>query len=240
MSDDLVKKIKIGSKPSFASRAEVVKADGGHRSLDDVMNEAKGLDSGSNVRAANRIGLMLDCSGSMREHDHSPMPKIEMLKTGMQGFLNAMDWSNSKVAMYTFPSDERDLSLTNAAPILQLRLNDLEGDGGTPLGRSMAKILERESMTRAVIVSDGEADSRCEEEAREFREAGIPIDCVHIGTSTKGERTLQQIAEITGGKYIKFTDLSSFSGAMKYLAPKFRALLNSTRAAGILGATEVK
>jgi hypothetical protein len=74
-----------------------------------------------------------------------------------------------------------------------------------------------------------------------FKEAGVPIDCVHIGSSTGGESTLKEIAERTGGVFMKFTDVGNFAKNFKYLTPGYYGQLTSGAiSAAALGATEIK
>ena len=112
--------------------------------------------------------------------------------------------------------------------------------GGTPMCEAMRDMLHNESLTRGVIVSDGEAtDGDPTRMAYEYKEAGIPIDCVHIGGDVRGEQTMKDIASITGGYFIKFTDVNNFSQNFKYLTPRYRGLLAEPGAARLLGASEV-
>jgi Mg-chelatase subunit ChlD len=109
-------------------------------------------------------------------------------------------------------------------------------------------------MTRGVIVSDGAATDwrdyfsneeddikgNVDEILLKYKEAGIPIDCVHISLGTSGEELLRRIAATTGGIFIKFTDVSAFAQAFGYLAPGFRAMLTDGRvSASDIGAREL-
>jgi Mg-chelatase subunit ChlD len=192
------------------------------------------------LKCTNRLALMLDVSGSM---DGS---KIESLRQAVTGFVSACDFSDTSLAYEPFgddyPSTNR-LSLTSVQPMLMTTAMMLQSCGSTPMARAMDYVINTYSITRAVLVSDGEPDSTqaCYDSAAQFREAGIMIDCVHIGNSTSGEACLRRIAEITGGQYIKFTDVTSFSKSFKYLTPKFYAMLTSGGVtAADLGAKELK
>jgi hypothetical protein len=111
------------------------------------------------------------------------------------------------------------------------------------MAEAMNYALINYSLTRAVLVSDGQPDSepKAYDEAHNFKAAELPCDCVHIGNETCGEDCLRRIAEITGGQYIKFTDIASFSRSFKYLTPAFYAQLTSGNVtAAQLGAKEIK
>jgi hypothetical protein len=108
---------------------------------------------------------------------------------------------------------------------------------------AMRRVRDNVSVTRCVLVSDGQADftQPCLDTARDFAEFECPIDTVHIGSDTSGEQLLKEIAKITGGLFIKFTDLDSFSKSFKFLAPATRMMLAANNdIARMLGATEVK
>jgi hypothetical protein len=131
--------------------------------------------------------------------------------------------------------------LTNIHAFLQADVDSLRACGGTPMACAMGRSFSDNSLTRGIIVSDGEADSpqQAKDIARKWKEADIPIDTVHIGRDTSGEQLLKEIAEITGGMFIKFDNVENFAKAFKYLAPAYRAMLGSGSAA-MLGAKEVQ
>jgi len=192
------------------------------------------------LRCANRLALMLDVSGSMGGE------KIDSLRTAVTGFIGACDFSDTSLAMEPFgdhyPSPNRVLP-TCVSPMLSTTVQMLQAEGGTPMAQAMDYVINSYSITRGVIVSDGKPDSvsACYDSAANYREAGIPVDCVHIGNSTSGEACLKQIAEVTGGQYIKFTDIQSFSKSFKYLTPAFYGILTSGGLqASDLGAKELK
>ena len=187
----------------------------------------------------NRIALMLDVSGSMSGDN------IASLKTACEGFVNSCNYNDTALAIEPFgdnyPSSNR-VGLTTMHPILLTTVQLLDAVGGTPMARAMSFVVNTYPVTRGVLVSDGEPDSEqdCFAEAQTFKDAGVPVDCVHIGYSTGGERCLKTIAEMTGGQYIKFTDIQSFSRSFKYLTPAYYAQLTSgTITAAQLGAKEV-
>lgn len=200
----------------------------------------------------NRIVLMLDVSGSMAASEEGGKSRIEHLKDAIMGFLAACDWKNTAVGLETFGNSGEELHIqlqTNAVQ-LQLTAMTLHAHGGTPMHDAMEQSLISHPLTRGVIVSDGQANDphTAEELAKQFAEARIPIDTVHIGSESYGADLLQKIAEITGGLFIKFTDIASFSKNFKYLTPGYRAMLTTgssgagafNDAAALLGAKEVK
>lgn len=198
----------------------------------------------------NRICILPDCSGSMsgvvNVNDALPpatsRTKMDYLKEAVESFGDNCKWSETAVAVVSFPSDVIELPLTNQQGMFLAGVTTLKVSGDTPMGHSMARAIETVPMTRAIIISDGEATDNPMpvETAHQYAEAKIPIDCVHIGYDQHGEELLQEVAKITGGKYIKFDNVANFAKALKYLTPAYRALLEAPSAAEILGAKEVK
>jgi hypothetical protein len=172
--------------------------------------------------------------------------KIDKLIEACCSFVDHCDPSTTSLALREFPARRADnptLPLTCDYALLRVSLLSMQASGSTPLADAMLDVLTGVPVTRGVIVSDGEADSAPEalDAARRYREADIPVDCVHIGASASGEDTLKQIAEITGGVYIKFTDIHKFSGAFKYLTPGLYGMLTAGAiSADELGAKELK
>jgi Mg-chelatase subunit ChlD len=182
----------------------------------------------------NRIGLMLDVSGSMGGE------KIEMCRLAGSSFVEQCDASETAVALNTFEPTVR-VNLSTQFMYMSSEIQALRVCGGTPMREAMLDMLHNEPLTRGVIVSDGEATSGDPlDVAYMYKEAGVPIDCVHIGDDHSGEETLKGIASVTGGIYIKFTNVQNFAQNFKYLTPKYRALLCEPGAARLIGATEVK
>jgi Mg-chelatase subunit ChlD len=216
-----------------------------------------------------RIALMLDCSSSMGEQVGA-ITKMQALKNACEGFVEAIDFDKTSVAIATFPTANGDyndegnlrgsLKLTRSPDALKVAIASLNASGGTPLNACMSNVIESLSITRGVVVSDGEAGDMTvgytsprkenSDEPTDYREQGnavdgyvsmgIPMDCVHIGTDTGGEALLEWIAHSTGGVFIKFKDIASFGKALKYLSPRYRALLNAPGAAALIGADKVK
>ena len=234
----------------------------GLSNLHNKINQAQQAEANRDALASsapNRLGLMLDGSSSMNEPGEplsgmryyrnlgsSSKNKIELLREAMQSFVASTNFNDTSLAMETFPSDEKTrLPLTQFEPIVSTTIMTLQAAGGTPMAGAMEFMLNSYSLTRGIIVSDGEADVEhlCIEQAGNYREAGIPIDCVHIGQSTQGEHLLKNIAEMTGGIYIKFKDVQTFAKNFSYLTPAGRDALmlhDGSERAKLLGAEEVK
>jgi Mg-chelatase subunit ChlD len=189
----------------------------------------------------NRISLQLDISGSM-SGQYLDRRKIDLLKDAILGFVGACDMSTTAAAMSTFP-EKLVRPLTNVGHLLIMESQTLEPTGSTPMADCMKTALENVNMTRGIIVSDGCADNpdAALQQARAYASAEITVDTVHIGDENRGEELLKQIAEITGGMYIKFTDVSAFAKNFKFLTPGYRAMLTSGSVdAKTLGAAEIK
>lgn len=187
---------------------------------------------------ANRIALLLDVSGSMSGD------KIVKLRDACQSFISACNFTDTSLAIEPFgDSGENRLPLTTFGPLLMTTCASLQASGGTPMAQAMDFVLNSYSLTRCVLVSDGEpnSDIAAFHSAEDFKTAGLQCDCVHIGASTSGESVLRRIAEMTGGQYIKFTDINSFANSFKYLTPAYYAQLTSGNVtAAQLGAKEIK
>jgi Mg-chelatase subunit ChlD len=185
---------------------------------------------------SNRIALMLDVSPSMYG------AKIEALREAVTGFIDSCDFSNTAIAIHTFPVSIC-LALTNVKLMLYTSVQRLDiHEGGTPMDLAMEAVFDS-GVARAIIVSDGQADSQriALAHAERYRISGIPVDCVHIGNETEGEELLRTIADITNGRYIKFTNIQAFSNSFKFLTPKLYSQLASGNVSALqLGAKEMK
>jgi Mg-chelatase subunit ChlD len=193
----------------------------------------------------NRVALMLDCSGSMSGY------KNQNLHTAVSEYIKSCNFTDTSIAIRTFGKDNGEIRgpLSRDMVVLEAVANTLPADGGTPLLACFADTLESISLTRGVIISDGQAgDWRTSYSSTSYNnatleayvEAGIPVDCVHIGNETGGEDLLRHIAERTGGIFVKFKDSGNFAKAFKYLSPANRALLGDGSILRQLGASEVR
>jgi uncharacterized protein YegL len=231
-SEGLTQRRKIGSMSPLHQRLSSAKA--------------QGAPEEQALTFPNRLVLMLDVSGSMNNYVGEAKRKIDHLKGAIEGFLNQCNWEDTAIAIETFPESQHGFPVLSNQQFLHWNnVTSLRAGGGTPMSEAMSTSLGRYSITRGILVSDGIANrpDACIEQAKAYKEASIPIDTVHIGNESMGEELLQQIAEITGGMYIKFTDVSNFSKAFSFLSPAKRAtlmLMDKSAVAAMLGATEVK
>jgi uncharacterized protein YegL len=186
----------------------------------------------------NRIALLLDASGSMSGD------KNRCLQEACSSFVQSCNMADTALAVETFGVEpEIRVALTTQQPLLMMTMMSIPAYGGTPMANALDYVLASYSITRGVLVSDGQPDSEqaAYEVAQHYKAAEIPVDCVHIGNSVSGEACLQHIAEITGGKFIKFTNIESFAKSFKYLTPAYYAQLTSGGvSAAQLGANEIK
>lgn len=225
------------------------------------------------LTALNRIAIMADCSGSMSSAAGNGIrnSKIELLRQALTGFINQVNFDNTSVAIYTFPMWEHSeeygdqfhdpnvpqtqgikYRLSRDKTLLTFGAQSLNASGGTPMAQTMGHVIADIPLTRGIVISDGVADSseNALRQARLFAKSETIVDTVHIGDSSSGEKLLQQIAQITGGIYIKFDNVANFAKAFSFLTPEGRATLmlsgnigtleGKEAVARLLGAKEVK
>jgi hypothetical protein len=219
-------------KPLWQRAADADKKQMAQRAVDEV----------ADVSRENRIALLLDNSGSMIDHVSNGKSKIDYLREAVDTFVSQVDLMSTAVAIETFPRNVSE-SLTSDKQALMMASSRLNAAGGTPMDSAMENILQSQPITRALLISDGQADyaGRTETQATNYAEAGIPIDCIHIGVGSCGEELLKTVAERTKGIYVKFKDVASFAKAITYLTPKYRGMLtNGTVDAKQIGADEIK
>jgi len=188
----------------------------------------------------NRLALMLDVSGSMQGQ------KIQSLRDAVTSFIQSCTFNDTSLALEPFgeASDQPSarVALTCFAPFLQSTVQMLQAHDSTPMDSAMEYVLHNYSLTRSVLISDGRPNSEAcvFDQAMQFHKASLPCDCVHIGDSVEGEACLKRVAEITGGQYIKFTDINNFACSFKYLTPAYYAqLCDGSINAAQLGATQL-
>lgn len=201
----------------------------------------------------NRLTLMLDSSTSMADYAKGRLSKMDLLHQAIDNFVGRCNLGDTAIAIETFPPSV-ELALTNISVHIVATASSVQPSGNTPLHECIERCLPKIPMTRGIVVSDGDATDwgsywdRGKEEPNhdadaillKYKEAGIPIDTVHIGDSTGGEELLRKIAKLTGGIYCKFTDVGSFATAFAYLTPGYRAMLTSGRlTADEIGASEI-
>lgn len=251
----LSEKLKLAQQDQAIDKPRKIGLPKFHQKLQQAETQQATIDAQATMME-NRIALMLDTSGSMamtdnsasgsnynRFHQKLDKSKIELLREAMQSFVSQCNFGDTSLALETFPFEEEfRLGLTSFEPILTTTVMSLQAGGGTPLSQAMSYVLGSYSLTRGIIVSDGDADNgpSALDIAGQYAEAGVPLDCVHIGTSSGGEQLLKDIAERTGGIFIKFDNVNNFAKNFSYLTPAKRSQLFLSGAAGLLGAKEIK
>lgn len=163
----------------------------------------------------NRIALMIDVSGSMAGDS------IKLLEQAVQDFIQKSNSSDTAIAIESFPEEVR-IALTDDKTRLWFLTMGLKANGGTPMSEAMKYCSENYSLTRAILISDGQPNESPKEIAHRYASYSIPIDTVHIGQSTSGEDCLKEVSEITKGLFVKFKDVKSFANAFAFLLPETR------------------
>lgn len=182
----------------------------------------------------NRLGLVFDDSGSMSGD------AIENAHSAVKNFTSCCSFQDTSIALYPLNQDNKPLTVDY--DILNMYVMGLNATGGTPLYTVLLKMYENEDLTRAVVFSDGSPtdsklvgfseswDSKPKDFAvgiiSKYKSKEIPIDTIYIGIKeSSGYREMEEIARLTGGIFIHFTDSMSLNQNLKYLAPRYRALL---------------
>lgn len=244
MSDELVKTGKLGPlKVGFSAKVDQARKQG---SLATELFDC--------TKYPNRIVLCIDDSGSMSctmaggdtlvEANH-PESRMVMCRKACEEFLNVCDSRDTALGMYTI-STGREYPLTNLYIPLLGYIRGLEASGGTPTTSTLDKIINKEKVSRVVLVSDGESGALAWQDfdsvGRKFqpntqvvldkyKERKVPIDTVFIGNAgdeeCSGAQEMKLIAEFTDGLYMFFKSGESFRSKFKYLAPAFRGMLVS-------------
>lgn len=198
----------------------------------------------------NRLSIICDFSGSMDERaagrwDNDTLKtKFQLLQEAVQDFALRSNSNDTAIAVESFPSGFR-IDLTNDSQSVYMRMIGSSTLGSTPMSEGMYASLQHHAPTRAMLISDGDHDDGDDPftAAKKYKSKEIIIDTVHIGNSSRGEEALKRIAEITGGLYMKFKDVQSFSQNFHYLLPESRAQIAGMlpyEVANLLGADEIK
>ena len=175
---------------------------------------------------------------------------MEMAKKAVEGFLTACNPMDTAVGVHAF-STNTDIPMTSLFPKVIAETKKLCASGGTPLYQALDKynkIPEDQRPNRIVAISDGQPDPWATYGSyggeynqqqlpgrthrtmlEELRSKGLTVDAVFIGghEDTVGIANMKEIAELTGGIFIHFKDITSFKNNLKYLAPGFRGMLTS-------------
>lgn len=189
------------------------------------------------TKCNSRLGLVFDDSGSM-----SGQP-IQDAHTAVKNFTVSCNYQETSIALY--PLNLSPKPLTVDYDVLNLFVQGIKATGGTPLYTKLLELIEKENITRAVVFSDGSpTDSKlighaeswdskpaafAQDIIKKYQEKEIPIDTIFIGEAydeaSGGYAEMKRIAELTGGIFIHFKDSNSLASNLKYLAPRYRALL---------------
>lgn len=181
-------------------------------SKDLVFSLKKSLSVGSlddlvRAKTSEKIFLLIDCSGSMKERMRNGKRRID----GLRIVVKDVQAEQPDVKLIMFPGEGDGTPHVTGSPH--------EPHGGTPLAQAIEVARSLEA-GRVVVISDGVPDdeSQALDSAQRF---GGRIDVVFVGNPHEpGEAFLLRLAESTGGT--SFTgDLSE----MKELASKVLGLL---------------
>ena len=185
----------------------------------------------------NRLGLVIDDSGSMGSDG------MDNAHKAVQGFTANCNMRDTSIAVY--PLNKESKHLVCDYDLVNLYVSSLQATGGTPIYKILENLITGENITRAVLFSDGSpTDSTClaEEEPKYswnsktteqakkvvklYNQKEIPIDTIYIGIEgSSGYNEMKELARLTNGTFINFKDSHSLAGGLKYLSPKYRALL---------------
>lgn len=181
---------------------------------------------------ANRLGIVFDDSSSMGG------TAIELAHQAVETFIKNCNSNDTCLAVY--PLNAKPQILSNDFAQIGLYTMALVASGGTPLYTRLTEILSKEKMTRAIAFSDGgptdgktnynffdDTGTKADHESviKAYVAAKIPIDTVFIGDDEHGEEIMKDLANRTGGTYLHFTKPEDMAKGLKYLAPRYRALL---------------
>lgn len=182
-----------------------------------------------------RIRIIFDDSGSMAG------PKITDAIEGCVEFMRNCVLNQTAVSIHPMNkvADQQLEPLTTNLPALSVAVKALvgpEGDilvsGSTPLFETFDRAQKMNpKASRYVIFSDGQPNNTEKKEQclTQAIEEKTPVDTVFIciGDSDYGATLLKEIADRTGGYFLKFDrNKVNFKSAFKYLAPTLRLQLH--------------
>lgn len=194
-----------------------------------------------------------DCSGSMsdicgdstyNDPKNTLKAKIEFCKDAINSFIDNSFAGATKVGVASFP-EQVVVEPTFALHEVKQACSGLRASGGTPMSEPLDYVLsEWKTVTHGIVISDGAPDSIDEvlKLAEQYKLRGIKLDAVHIGDRDEnGEALMKNITTITGGIYIKFSNVKAFADSFKFLTPKYRLQLQTSKnPTALLNAAEVK
>jgi hypothetical protein len=196
-----------------------------------------------------------DCSGSMsdivggdnrygHERGSEHRDKVYYCREAVTTFIDNCFAGATRVGIASFPE------LVVVEPTLDLSVvkheaQAIDATGGTPMDEPLDFVIhEWTSVTHGIIISDGCPDSEqaALAAAQLYKEKGVKLDTVHIGDKDeRGESLMKKIAELTGGVYIKFSNVKNFAENFKFLTPQHRLTLTTSKnPIALLGAADVK
>jgi uncharacterized protein YegL len=193
-----------------------------------------------------------DCSGSMGDHVEGSSydrgergeahDKAYFCREAVKTFIDNCFVGATKVGLASFP-ELVVVEPTHDLAAVKHAAQQIEPTGSTPMHDPLDFVLDEWSPTHGIVISDGSPDDKNAvlEAAKRYKAKGVKVDAVHIGSDTGGEELMKALAETTGGIYIKFTDVKAFAESFKYLTPKHRLTLTTSKNPTLLlNAAEVK
>lgn len=241
---------QFGTKPSIHQRI----AEGQRKREEQAQAQAK-LGGTKFINFA-RIFIFPDSSGSMdgaadeserayaraQRSGKSYATRLDLLKQAVDSYLTNCNASVNLVGVASFPEGAFSEPTGDYSKLRSI-VNELMPNGSTPMADAMGYCYETQTFSHGVLISDGCPDNAegVLELAKLYKEKRITCDAIHIGSDKSGEGLMKQVAELTGGAYIKFTDVTSFAKSLSFLAPAKRGLLAASKnPVALLGAAEVK
>lgn len=167
----------------------------------------------------NRYAIGFDDSGSMSGE------AIQNAKIGVSNFLTSCNPKETSVSVFCF--SHKEIPLTVDYNSVNVAVGALQATASTPLFHTVDSMVGH-NVTRAIVFSDGVPDYQdvtiYQEKAINLaREKRIPVDCVYIGFGDNDY--MKDLAEKTGGYYLRFEDAKTLSRQLKYLSPANIGLL---------------
>lgn len=216
------------------------------KSLTPAQRERKSKGFVEPELAPDRIAILFDDSSSMSSG--YPVSKIRDAQEGTIEFLK--NCQVNLVACGVFPMNAEAIPLDTNLPKTAAIVPLIAATGSTPMYTTWKKIQELKqdsthidhppvpAYTRVIIFSDGQPtdniyysrNSNLHEQCIKVSiEAKVPVDTVYIsdgGSNDTDSDILKEIAERTGGFYLKFDRTkTNFRQAFKYLTPGMRLML---------------
>jgi hypothetical protein len=158
-----------------------------------------------------------DCSGSMgeqvgNEYGSEHHDKSFYCRQAVDTFLDNCFAGATKVGLASFP-ELVVLEPTHDLVAVRNAAKAIEPTGSTPMHEPLEYVIDNWPCTHGIIISDGSPDDKPAviEAAKAYKERNIKLDAVHIGSDIGGEDLMKQVAGLTGGIYIKFTNVAAFA-----------------------------